>query len=70
MPRRKAPKPDSATETARVLRVFDMLVSELDARYPPVAVVTTGPPTIHPSDALPRLLEVADRIAARTEDPA
>ena len=62
MPARpRARKNDSATETARVMRVFDMLDDETDQRG-----MGPGSPSRIPPE---RLLEIADRIAARTEDP-
>lgn len=55
-------KPDSASETARVLRVFDMLVEELRRRFSsPMSPVVYD---------MPDILAVADRICARSEDPA
>lgn len=63
-------KNDSATETARVLRVYDMLVAEMALRYPPMPIVTFDA-TLRVTDTglLPTLLEIADRICYRTEDP-
>lgn len=49
-------KPTSADETARVLRILDMLVEEMGRRFKTVAH--------QPYD----ILTVADRIASRTED--
>lgn len=54
--RRAKPKNDSATEAARVLRVFDGLREEIARRLPYDLDNNT-------------VLEIADRIAARTEDP-
>lgn len=65
-------KPDSATETARVMRVFDMLVEELDRRYkgmPFVGTWNAGNETME-NNRIPDILAIADRICARTEDPA
>lgn len=59
-------KTDSATETARVLRVYDMLVAELALRFPPALL----DPRARDVGLTPTLLEIADRIAYRTEDPA
>lgn len=64
-------KPDSATETARVLRIFDMLGEEMLRRFPaqPLIIYDATATTITESALLPTMLEVADRIAYRTEDP-
>jgi hypothetical protein len=56
---RRKPKNDSATEAARVLRVFDMLAEEMQRRK--LRSFADAEAYV--------LLEVADRIAARTEDP-
>jgi len=70
MPRsRPKPKRDLATETGRVLQVYDLLVDELGRRYPPTAVVVGArAPEWLPYTGPNVLLEVADRIAARTEE--
>ncbi len=73
MPRsRPKPKPDSAREAARVLRVFDMLVEELARRYAPMphVIYDAAKATIEHDGTIPALLAIADRIAARTEDPS
>jgi hypothetical protein len=55
-------KPTSADETARVLRILDMLGDELHRRFELTPAVRR--------EVLPLadLLAVADRIASRTED--
>jgi hypothetical protein len=34
------PKPNTALETDRVLRIFDALTDELGRRYPPLSILT------------------------------
>ena len=60
LPAPRKPKRDAATETARVLRVFDLLDEELDRRG-------LGPGSALRSDTA-KVLEIADRICARTEE--
>jgi hypothetical protein len=64
-------KPDSATETARVLRIFDMLREELGSRFgPPDARFAGGRGSLPLDHPLVRsAFEIADRIAYRTEEP-
>lgn len=62
IPARPKPKRDSATETARVLRVYGLLREELIRMDKYLG-------RAQDVDRMP-LLEVADRIAARTEDPS
>lgn len=65
-------KPTSADETARVLRILDMLGDEIDRRYKPRPVpgapgLSFGPDTVTIGPSWD-LLAIADRIASRTED--
>ena len=53
------PKPNDVAETQRVIRIFDWLQTELAERYRGQSVSAVY-------DYSARLLEVADRIAART----
>lgn len=71
MTTRRREKPDSATEAARVLRIFDLLAEEMLRRFPaqPIRIWDASKATITESALLPTLLEIADRIAYRTEDP-
>ena len=73
MPARpRARKNDSAAETARVMRVFDMLVDELGIRNPaqPYMASFDGSRGTYDHNYTFDLLAIADRIASRTEDPA
>lgn len=70
VPARPKPKPDSATETARVLRIFDMLCEELASRFPPVGLVLRVDGNTVVNDRTVDILEIAAGIAARTEDPS
>jgi hypothetical protein len=69
------PKPNTALETDRVLRIFDWISDELAARKRRAVDASGYPPPIFPretpvtSDPMPAaILAVAERIAARTED--
>ena len=63
-------KNDSATETARVMRVFDMLAEEMATRFrsQPFLALWDGSSGAFIHNSIPQFLEIADRIAARTEE--
>ena len=62
-------KPNSAEETARVLRIFDMLCEQLSVRYPKIAFMVVADGNGLPEmNNIPAMLEIADSIARRTED--
>lgn len=58
---RRSEKPTSAEETAKVLRIFDMLLEELDIRW-------MGLREELPVTGFLEALAIADRIAYRCED--
>ena len=60
--RPRAKKPSSVDEIGRVLRIYDLILSEYAARQPSNANLYI------PTPKEDTILEVADRIAARTED--
>ena len=68
VPRSRKPKPTATDEVARVLHIYDMLLSELWTREKPVAVLRSEDfGSIVPSPLPAAALATAERIAARTE---
>lgn len=66
----RKPKPEEAAETARVMRIFDWLVEELDKRTDKRTFDAEGYRIVHaPPPLTGDVLAVAERIAARTETP-
>jgi hypothetical protein len=62
------PKPNTALEAARVVRIYDWLREELTSRHT-LGPLFSGPDTvITPGIERLDILAVAERIAARTED--
>lgn len=63
----KREKPAAVDEVARVLRIFNMIVDETGAALSPEGHIPGGYRVDTFEDAVP-LLEIAERIAARTQD--